>query len=138
MPHSLVAAAVFHDRSKTLFFVAAGVLIVWAIIVSGAGIRSTRFPASPAQGRVELVADRESKRPFPRALKVAETLMDCALERGLVLWPNVGHADGHNGDLVMIAPPFTLSNDELEELCARLSASLADTAHRLQRVTQPM
>ena len=52
MPYSLVAAAVFHDRSKTLFFVAAGVLIAWAIIVSGAGIRSTRFPSSPAQGRM--------------------------------------------------------------------------------------
>jgi adenosylmethionine-8-amino-7-oxononanoate aminotransferase len=87
---------------------------------------------------IELVADRESKRPFPRALRVAETLVECALERGLVLWPNVGHADGHNGDLVMIAPPFTLSSDELEELCARLSESLADTALRLQRVTQPM
>jgi plastocyanin len=52
VPYSLVAAAVFHDRSKTLFFVAAGVLIAWAIIVSGAGIRSTRFPSSPAQGRL--------------------------------------------------------------------------------------
>jgi plastocyanin len=52
VPYSLVAAAVFHDRSKTLFYVAAGVLIAWAIIVSGAGIRSTRFPASPAQGRL--------------------------------------------------------------------------------------
>lgn len=52
MPHSFVAAAVFHDRSKTLFFVAAGLLVVWAILVSGAGIRSTRFPASARQGRL--------------------------------------------------------------------------------------
>jgi len=52
VPYSLVAAAVFHDRSKTLFFIAAGVLIAWAIIVSGAGIRSPRFPSSPAQGRL--------------------------------------------------------------------------------------
>ena len=38
--HVLVAAAVFHDRSKTPFFIAAGVLVVWAILVSAAGIRS--------------------------------------------------------------------------------------------------
>ena len=80
---------------------------------------------------VELVADRESKRPFPRSLKVAETLLDCALERGLVVWPNVGHADGANGDLVMIAPPFTISEEELDALCTRLRDALADTARRL-------
>lgn len=81
---------------------------------------------------IELVADRESKRPFPRALKVTETLLECALQRGLVVWPNVGHADGQNGDLIVIAPPFTLTSAELDDLCERLRGSLADTAHRLE------
>jgi len=84
---------------------------------------------------VELVADRESKRPFARGLKVAETLVDRALARGLVLWPNVGHADGDNGDLVMIAPPFTISEDEIEQLVSRLRASLADVARDLSAKT---
>ena len=83
---------------------------------------------------VELVADRESKRPFARDLKVAETLIDCALERGLVMWPNVGHADGRNGDLVMIAPPFTLTDGELDELCDRLRDALAAVAAKLPKV----
>jgi plastocyanin len=51
VPHFLVAAAVFHDRSKTPFFIAAGVLVAWAIFVSGVGIRSARFPSSALQGR---------------------------------------------------------------------------------------
>ena len=51
MPHFLVAAAVFHDRSKTPFFIAAGVLVAWAVFVSGVGIRSARFPSSALQGR---------------------------------------------------------------------------------------
>jgi plastocyanin len=51
VPHLLVAAAVFHDRSKTAFFIAAGVLVAWAIFVSGVGIRSPRFPSSALQGR---------------------------------------------------------------------------------------
>jgi plastocyanin len=50
--HALVAAAVFHDRSKTPFFIAAGVLVAWAILVSAFGIRSERFPASARQGRL--------------------------------------------------------------------------------------
>lgn len=81
---------------------------------------------------VELVADQATKRPFPRDMKVAEALVACALERGLVLWPNVGHADGHDGDLVMIAPPFTLTVAELDELCERLRDSLAATATKLR------
>jgi adenosylmethionine-8-amino-7-oxononanoate aminotransferase len=80
---------------------------------------------------VELVADRESRRPFGRSLRVAEMLIDSALSRGLVLWPNVGHADGENGDLVMIAPPFTITSEEIDELVARLRDSLADVAHQL-------
>jgi plastocyanin len=50
--HLLAAAAVFHDRSKTPFFIAAGVLVAWAILVSAAGIRSVHFPTSAIQGRL--------------------------------------------------------------------------------------
>ena len=84
---------------------------------------------------VELVQDVATKKPFPREVKAAETLLDCALENGLVLWPNVGQADGRDGDLVMIAPPFTISDGELGELCDRLTASLAAAAVRLAKHT---
>jgi adenosylmethionine-8-amino-7-oxononanoate aminotransferase len=84
---------------------------------------------------VEFVADRESKRPFARSLKIAETLVDAALERGLVVWPNVGHADGVNGDLVMIAPPFTITEEEIDELVSRLRSAVAATAKRAAQTT---
>ena len=51
----LIAAATFHDSSKTLFFIAAGALVAWAILVSAVGIRSSSFPASPQQGRLVMV-----------------------------------------------------------------------------------
>ena len=51
MPDLLLAAAAFHDKSKTPFFIAAGVLVAWAVLVSTLGIRSGRFPSSKAQGR---------------------------------------------------------------------------------------
>jgi len=80
---------------------------------------------------VELVADRATKRPFQRELKVAEALVMRAQERGLILWPNVGHADGRNGDLVMVAPPFTISPEQIDELAESLRSSLADAAARM-------
>jgi azurin len=49
---AVVAAAVFHDRSKTPFFIAAGLLVAWAVFVSVIGIRSERFPSSARQGRL--------------------------------------------------------------------------------------
>jgi adenosylmethionine-8-amino-7-oxononanoate aminotransferase len=80
---------------------------------------------------VELVADRTTKRPFARDLKVAERLMDAGLARGIVLWPNTGHADGHAGDLVLIAPPLTITPQQIDELVTLLRDSLADVAHDL-------
>lgn len=50
----LLAATVFHDSSKTAFFIAAGVLVAWAMLVSAVGIRSSRFPTSVAQGRAAM------------------------------------------------------------------------------------
>jgi len=76
----------------------------------------------------EFVADRTTKQPFSRALKIAERVVDAGLQRGLVLWPNTGHADGVNGDLVLVAPPFTISEAQIEELVALLRDSLADVA----------
>ncbi|HVH10772.1 MAG TPA: aminotransferase class III-fold pyridoxal phosphate-dependent enzyme, partial [Gemmatimonadales bacterium] len=55
---------------------------------------------------VEFVDDKTTRAPLPRAVKFAEAFTDAAHEAGLVVWPNIGHADGTNGDLVMLAPPF--------------------------------
>ncbi|MBI4425482.1 MAG: aspartate aminotransferase family protein [Elusimicrobia bacterium] len=80
---------------------------------------------------VELVEDKASRRPFPRALKVAETFTEAALEEGLVVWPNVGQAGG-DGDLLMIAPPFVVAESELDELVVRFSRALERTFQRLK------
>jgi adenosylmethionine-8-amino-7-oxononanoate aminotransferase len=76
---------------------------------------------------VEFVLDVDSREPFPREAKFAETFTDCACDAGLVVWPNVGHADGERGDLVMIAPPFTISRDEIREIVQRFETALDAT-----------
>jgi adenosylmethionine-8-amino-7-oxononanoate aminotransferase len=77
---------------------------------------------------VELVADRDSKQPFPRGDKVTERVLTAAKERGLLLYPATGSADGVNGDLVMFGPPFTISDDEI-------SQSVSITAEAIKAVT---
>lgn len=80
---------------------------------------------------VEFVADKKTKKPFPRSLKMAETLVAAAQAQGLVLWPNVGHADGENGDLVMIAPPFVITPSEIDMIVRRLGKALELTLDKI-------
>jgi adenosylmethionine-8-amino-7-oxononanoate aminotransferase len=73
---------------------------------------------------VEFVRDKKKKTPFPRPKKYAETFVSRALDNGLVLWPNVGQADGTNGDLVMVAPPFIVGEAESNEILDKIIATL--------------
>lgn len=79
---------------------------------------------------VEFVRDKQTKAPFPRAKRFAETFVAQALKAGLVVWPNVGHANGTDGDLVMIAPPFTITEAEMNELVSRFKTALDETVER--------
>lgn len=75
-------------------------------------------------GGIEFVADQKSKKPFDRSKKVAETFTQHAFGRGLIFWPNVGQADGVNGDLIMVAPPLVITELEVRELVAELKAAI--------------
>jgi adenosylmethionine-8-amino-7-oxononanoate aminotransferase len=84
---------------------------------------------------VELVEDKETRAPFSRDSHVAERLTAAALDAGLVVWPNVGHADGTRGDLVMIAPPFVITEDEIDMIVDRLEAALATVSLTVKRAS---
>jgi adenosylmethionine-8-amino-7-oxononanoate aminotransferase len=73
---------------------------------------------------IEFVADRDTRAPLPRSERFAERFADAAFDNGLIVWPNVGHVDGENGDLVMIAPPFTITRDEIGEIVRRCRVTL--------------
>ena len=80
---------------------------------------------------VELVADPATREPLPRSARLAETLTDAALEEGLVVWPNIGHADGRDGDLVMVAPPFIVTEDQIDEMLVLMTRALRRAADRV-------
>src|SRR5205823_13736023 len=76
---------------------------------------------------VGVVEGKETRAPLRRSAKFAETFVGAAQGEGLVLWPNVGQADGTNGDLVMVAAPFIITERELDELVERFTAALEGT-----------
>ena len=46
---------------------------------------------------------------FPEPFRGHPELLEAAQAAGLVVWPNAGQADGKNGDLVLIGPPFIIT-----------------------------
>jgi hypothetical protein len=73
---------------------------------------------------VELVADRETRAPYPRADRVTENVLREARQRGLLLYSGTGLADGTNGDAIVLGPPFVITDAELEQVVDGLAAAL--------------
>ncbi|MGB0507620.1 MAG: aspartate aminotransferase family protein [Pikeienuella sp.] len=73
---------------------------------------------------VELVADQETKTPFDPSMKLAAKFKAAAFEAGLICYPMAGTRDGLNGDHVLLAPPFTLSEEHIGEITDKLANTM--------------
>jgi adenosylmethionine-8-amino-7-oxononanoate aminotransferase len=73
---------------------------------------------------VELVADRPTKRPFDPSHGTARRIKQAAFEAGLICYPMSGTRDGRLGDHVLLAPPFILTGDQVDEVVAKLSTAI--------------
>jgi adenosylmethionine-8-amino-7-oxononanoate aminotransferase len=73
---------------------------------------------------VELVADRDTRRPFPPSESMAARLTSAARDLGLLVYPSTGSAGEGAGDLVMIGPPLIIRDHEIEMLAGTLAQSL--------------
>ncbi len=74
---------------------------------------------------VELVADRSADEPFPRSVDFAVRVAMEALERGLWVYP-CGSGPVH--DALLVAPPFTISEDEISFAVDVLTESITAAA----------
>ncbi|PVA05502.1 aspartate aminotransferase family protein [Thalassorhabdomicrobium marinisediminis] len=76
---------------------------------------------------LEIVADRDSKAPFNSARAINKKIKAAGMEAGLMCYPMGGTIDGQHGDHVLLAPPFIISEDQLDEVVEKLGRAL-DTA----------
>ena len=86
---------------------------------------------------VELVADRASKRTFDPALRLHARVKAQAMAHGLMVYPMGGTIDGRHGDHVLLAPPFIVSDDELQRIVQRLHAAIDGALAELPAATRP-
>ena len=76
---------------------------------------------------VELVKDRDLKTPFDAAEKVNQKIKQQAMANGLLVYPMGGTIDGKTGDHVLLAPPFIVTESDVEKIADLLGTSIEQT-----------
>lgn len=75
---------------------------------------------------VEIVADRETKTPFPPEHRIAARIKKATFENGLICYPMAGTRDGKHGDHILLAPPFIMTKDQIPEIVDPLVKAIID------------
>ncbi len=74
---------------------------------------------------IELVADKDNKTPFDPARRIHARIKKEAMARGLLCYPMGGTIDGVYGDHVLLAPPYIVQPDEIDQIVDRLAGAIA-------------
>ena len=73
---------------------------------------------------VELVQNTDEKQPFDPALQIHASVKREAMARGLLVYPSGGTIDGRFGDHVLLAPPYIISESEMDQIASGLKAAI--------------
>ena len=68
--------------------------------------------------------DKGSKAPFDPVLKLHAQIKAQAMANGVLCYPMGGTIDGRNGDHILLAPPFIISEPELDQVVERLGDAI--------------
>jgi adenosylmethionine-8-amino-7-oxononanoate aminotransferase len=81
---------------------------------------------------VEYVDPRNRDSFLPRELKVAGRIDDTCMSNGLITLSTQPTGDGMAGDQSLFAPPFTSSDEELQQMVERFATSVRHVAAEVQ------
>jgi adenosylmethionine-8-amino-7-oxononanoate aminotransferase len=81
---------------------------------------------------IEFVRDRETRESFPPEAHIANRIAEDAMEAGVVTYPIQGCVDGRRGDHILLAPPFTISSQQIQMIADALANAIREleNAHR--------
>jgi adenosylmethionine-8-amino-7-oxononanoate aminotransferase len=63
---------------------------------------------------LEIVKDKKTKEPFPAEFNLAGKIKQDILDNGMLSYPSQGCVDGLSGDHILLAPPYTVTDEELD------------------------
>jgi adenosylmethionine-8-amino-7-oxononanoate aminotransferase len=74
----------------------------------------------------ELVKDRKTKTPYPLESKICHLITRKAMEKGAIIYPGSGTADGIIGDHILLTPPYIIEKNQTDELISILDSSIKE------------
>ena len=77
---------------------------------------------------VEFVQDRATKQPFDPQVHFSQKVVDEAFRRGLILYHGSGCIDGIAGDHFMFAPPFIITENQIQDCMEIILDSIESAA----------
>ncbi len=99
----------------------------------------TRFGNAPYVGDIrgkglfaalEFVADLQTKEPFPSSARLNSLIKDEAMREGLLVYAMGGTLDGVRGDHILLAPPFIITDAEIERMVEMLASAVQRALER--------
>jgi len=86
---------------------------------------------------LELVDDRETRRPFPRAARLTEAVVRAARDQGVLVYSGTGVANGVDGDTILLGPPFVVTDDELVRIADTMAAAIREAIRTIETAARP-
>ena len=71
----------------------------------------------------EMVSDRATMAPLPRDLNAYDRLVDIAYDNGLIIYARRTRG-GYDGDHFLVCPPMIVTEEQIDEIMDKLTASL--------------
>jgi len=84
---------------------------------------------------VELVQDKVTKAPFPPEMKLSKKIGEKAIEKGVVLYPGSGSVDGKSGDHILVTPPLTINEEQLDEIVDVMRDCIKEVVSESKKLT---
>ena len=83
---------------------------------------------------VEFVADKETKAPLPNEVAISSRVAAYCFTHGLMVTAGVqGCADGRHGEAMQIAPPFIITEEEMDFVVSTLQEAILAVAEEVQK-----
>jgi adenosylmethionine-8-amino-7-oxononanoate aminotransferase len=80
---------------------------------------------------LEIVADKNTRAPFPKQKGAASLVVQECLSNGIVLYPGSGMIDGIEGDNISIAPPLVITSGQIDDIIEKIKGGIALASQKL-------
>ncbi|MEH7388444.1 aspartate aminotransferase family protein [Bacillus sp. JJ1521] len=81
---------------------------------------------------IEFVSDMITKFPFKREFDLTSLVVSQGQKNGLLLYPASAGIEGIGGDAILVAPPLTITREQIDELIELLDQTLKDLEAELR------